>query len=325
MLAIGQRDIRDLLTMEACIEVMESALTDLANGHSTQQLRSMSRLSGDHAFAVMPAYLANRERMGAKIISVFPDNYHRGLPSHQGVVALFDSTTGVVKAILDAQSITAIRTAATSAVATKALANVNASVLGMIGTGEQARSHLEAMLLARPIACVKAWGPSRDNLVGFRDEMMERFEVPILLCTSAQDAVGDADIICTVTASKVPVVMGEWVKPGVHVNAVGACRPTERELDTALVTQSRFYVDSVESVTHESGDYLFPLQAGAIGRGHILGELGDLLLGNIPGRTSGTSVTVFKSLGIAVEDLAAADYVFREAVRLGRGTAVDLT
>lgn len=323
MLVIGQRDITELLTMGACIEVLESALLELANGQSEQQLRSVFPLSPDHVFAMMPAYLKRRHVAGAKTISVFPDNHQRGLPSHQGLVSLFDSTTGVVKAILDAQSITAIRTAAASAVATKLLANRDAKTLAVIGTGEQARTHLEAMMLVRPLTTVTVWGPNQDNLRAFCHQMTQRFQLPIQGCTSAREAVLDADIICTVTASKVPVVEGEWVKPGVHVNAVGACRATERELDTALVQQAQFYADRVESVTHEAGDYLLPLAEGAISENHILGELGDLLAGRIRGRASESSVTVFKSLGIAVEDLAAADYIYHEATRLNRGIPVD--
>ncbi|MGN7765332.1 ornithine cyclodeaminase family protein [Paenibacillus sp. 22594] len=322
MRIISGSEAAEILTMKAAIRVMGDVLTDLARGEAVQSLRQVLPLQEGNLLGLMPGYLRREAVAGAKLISVFPHNHSSGLPSHQGAVAVFDASTGNLRAIVNGQAITAIRTAAVSAVATQLLVREDAEALTIIGTGEQAESHLEAMLQVRGIKRVKVWGRTQGKAKRFAEAMSGKWGVQISAVGSVRDAVWDADIICTVTASTQPVLLGEWVKPGVHINAVGACRPMDRELDTALVAGSRLYVDRLESAIHEAGDYLIPLAEGAISSGHIVGEIGGLLCGSVKGRNSETEITLFKSLGLAIEDLAAAHYVYEQAVLLDKGVEI---
>lgn len=324
MLVINGRETAEILSMQACMGVMQDVLAALSAGDAIQSLRQVMPLMGGNLFGLMPGYLRQEAAAGAKLISVFPHNHDRGLPSHQGAVALFDAETGRLNAIVDGRSITAIRTAAVSAVATRLLAREDAGVLAILGTGEQAASHLGAMLLVRSIREVRVWGRTPDKAQRFAAEMAAKYGVEVTAAATAREAVQAADIICTVTASSVPVLNGEWVPEGAHINAVGACRPHERELDSALVAASRLYVDRLESAVHEAGDYLIPLAEGAITEGHIAGELGGLLLQQVEGRTSSEQITLFKGLGLAIEDLAAAHYIYNQAVLLRKGVEVEM-
>jgi ornithine cyclodeaminase len=324
MLVINRNEVAGILSMRACIGVMQDVLAALSAGEAVQSLRQVLPLTEGNLLGLMPGYLRQEAVAGAKIISVFPHNHSAGLPSHQGAVALFDAGTGVLNAIVDGREITAIRTAAVSAVATRLLAREDAGVLAILGTGEQAVSHLEAMLLVRDIQEVRAWGRTADNAQRFAAEMSAKWGVKITAADSVREAVQDADIICTVTASTVPVLHGEWVKKGAHINAVGACRAHDRELDSALVALSRLYVDRLESAVNEAGDYLIPLGEGAIQEGHIIGEIGELLHVGIAGRQHPEEITLFKGLGLAIEDLAAAHYIYNQAVFLHKGVEVAL-
>lgn len=324
MLVLSQKDVAELLPMKDCIQIMKTALVDLARGDAAQELRSAIHIEAHNFLGLMPVVLRPEKVAGVKLISIFPDNRNSDLPSHQGCVLLFDSSNGVLKAFFDGEKITAIRTAAVSAVATDLLARKDTSILGIIGTGEQARTHLEAMLLVRPFKRILVWGPTREKAVAFTEETARKFDVEVEVAASAKEAVQEADVICTVSSSRNPIVHGQWVKPGTHVNAVGASRPTDRELDSALVAKSKFYVDRMESAIHESGDYLIPLHEGLITQSHIVGEVGDLLLAKVGSRKSEEDITIFKSLGLAVEDVAAANYIYQEAQRLHRGTFVPL-
>ncbi|ASA23722.1 ornithine cyclodeaminase family protein [Paenibacillus donghaensis] len=322
MLVISQKEVVELLSMEGCIDAMEAVLADLATGQAMQSLRQMLPLAEGNLLGLMPGYLRRDGLAGAKLITISPGNHSRGLPSHQGVVTLFDASSGVIKAIMDGQKITAIRTAAVSAAATRHLARADAEVLAILGTGEQAASHLEAMLQVRELRQVRIWGRTPSKAAAWQAEMSSRFSVEITVCATVREAVAGADIICAVTAATEPVLLREWVKPGAHINAVGACRPTDRELDSELVAQSRLYVDSVESAAGESGDYLIPLAEGAIPQDHIVGEIGAVFSGQLTGRATDSEITLFKSLGLAVEDLAAAQYIYNKALRLQRGTEI---
>ncbi|MEK3683215.1 ornithine cyclodeaminase family protein [Paenibacillus sp. FSL R10-2736] len=319
---VNGKEVAEILTMGSCIAVMETVLADLSEGEAVQSLRQVLPLEERNVLGMMPGYLRREGITGAKIISVFPGNHGSGLPSHQGMVSLFDAATGVPLAIVDGQSITAIRTAAVSAAATKLLAREEAESLAVLGTGEQARSHLEAMLQVRGIKRAKVWSRTPGKARAFADAMSSRWNAEITAALSVQDAVMDADIICTATAAGEPVLHGAWVKPGAHINAIGACRAHERELDTALVAGARLYVDRLESAVHEAGDYLIPLSEGAITADHIIGEIGGLLKGRIPGRGSGNEITLFKGLGLAVQDLAAAFYIYKQAVALHKGVEI---
>ncbi|WP_435168970.1 ornithine cyclodeaminase family protein [Paenibacillus glycanilyticus] len=323
MLVIDRNVVSELLTMEACIPLMENVLSDLSAGQAEQQLRSVVPVRQGGLMGLMPAYLASQEAVGAKLISVFPHNHNRGLPSHQGVIALFNAENGAINAIVDGRNVTAIRTAAVSAAATKLLAREDSRVLALIGTGEQARTHLEALLLVRPIDLVRIWSPNLEHATRFQNEMGAKYpELTIEISATAQQAVAEADIICTLTSSTTPVLQGEWIPEGAHINAVGACRAPDRELATSVVRQAKLYVDRHESVVNEAGDYLIPLQEGAIGSNHIIGEIGEILLGLAPGRASDKDVTLFKSLGLAVEDLAVAAYLYEQAKLQGKGITI---
>ncbi|MFC5450854.1 ornithine cyclodeaminase family protein [Paenibacillus aestuarii] len=324
MLVITHNEVQELLSMEACIAIMEAVLADLTTGQAMQSLRSVVPVEGGNLMGLMPAYLKREETVGAKVITVFPDNHVKQQPSHQGFVALFNSTNGKLDAILDGKTITSIRTAAVSAVATKLLARPDAQTLAVIGTGEQARSHIEAMLLVRPIRLIRVWGPNPAHAEKLKAETESRYNVAVRVAASAEEAVRDADMICTVTASTTPVVHGEWIQAGAHINAVGACRAKDRELDSELVRRAELFVDRRESAVNEAGDYLIPLQEGVISEQHLLGEVGELLTGQLQGRRSAEAITLFKALGLASEDLAAASYIFKEAMRLSKGTHISL-
>ncbi|MBP3965326.1 ornithine cyclodeaminase family protein [Paenibacillus lignilyticus] len=327
MLVITQNEVKELLTMQDCIGIMEEVLADLATGQAVQSLRSVVPVRGGNLMGLMPAYLKREEKVGAKIITVFPDNHAKRLPSHQGFVSLFNAGTGGLEAIVDGRQITAIRTAAVSAVATKLLAREDAATLAVIGTGEQARSHIEAMLLVRPIRRITIWGPNPAHAAQLKLETEQRYgggaSIIVEAMPTAEQAVAEADIICTVTASTTPVVHGEWIRAGAHVNAVGACRAKDRELDSELVRRAELHVDRRESAVNEAGDYLIPLAEGVITETHIRGELGELLTGSRQGRSSEQAITLFKALGLASEDLAAAGFILKEAIRLHKGTQID--
>jgi len=322
---LSQAEVTALLPMEECIEVMEAALRTLAEGGAQLPLRTVLRLpEGKGLFGVMPARLGAPASLGLKAIAVFPGNEGTRLDSHQGVVILFDPENGAPIAVLDASSITAIRTAAVSGVATRALARSDAGDLALLGTGVQARTHLAAMRAVRPLRRVRAFGPNAERLAGFVAWAREHLAVAVEPVASPREAVTGADLVCTVTASTTPVVESAWVAEGAHLNAVGSSIPTSRELDSATVARGRLFVDRMESARNEAGDFLIPRGEGAISDAHILGELGDVLLGRIVGRSGPSDLTIFKSLGLAIEDLAAAHHVLRKAEARGVGIVAEL-
>lgn len=309
MQIITAEQTQQVFTMEKCISLMRNTLLSFYHGDAQQIVRTAMKLDGNNVLGLMPAYIQSKNIAGTKVLTVIPDNYMANLPSHQGQVLVFDATSGVLKAIVDAEVITGVRTAAVSAVATHLLANKKASSLALLGAGLQARKHMEAMLLVRPIDQITVWDalPSASQL--FASEIEHRFSIPVTACTTAAEAVKSADIICTLTPSKQPILFHQHVKPGAHINAVGACRPDARELETALVKRSSLFVDSKEAALCEAGDYLIPVREKAIEETHIIGELGALIAGDIPGRRNPEEITLFKALGLAVEDLAAADFI----------------
>ncbi len=325
VLVLSRSDIAHLLPMRECINVMAQALSALTRGDAILPLRQVVRLpDGKSAFAVMPAYLAGAQAVGAKVITVFPDNHGTGIDSHQGAVLLFEGAHGSLAAVMDASSITAIRTAAVSGLATRLLARDDARTLAILGTGVQARTHLDAVCVVRNVTSARVWSRNRDAVREFAERESMRLRIPIEPSARARDAVEGADIICTVTASREPVLAGEWLRDGAHVNAVGASLPVARELDTAALVRGRLYVDRRESTFNEAGDFLIPKNEGAIDDDHVVGELGELLLGRVPGRRSPSEVTIFKSLGLAIEDVAAAHFIYDRALAEGRGSRVDL-
>lgn len=319
---INAAQVRQLLPMAGCIDAMESALKALARGEAENPLRSMVWLPDKRGLLVsMPSVMG--DAMGIKVISVMPENHGTAYDSHMGAVLLFETKHGQPLALIDASEITAIRTAAVSGLATRLLAREDASDLAILGTGVQADSHLEAMLAVRQIRQVRVWSRSAVHCETFAARAAERYRVTVTPVVSAQEAVQHADIICTTTSSNEPVLYGEWLSAGAHLNVVGASVPTAREVDSAAMRKASLFVDRRESTLNEAGDFLIPKQEGLIGDDHIRAELGDILLGNHAGRTAPEEITLFKSLGLAVEDLASAQYIYQQALEQGIGTAVD--
>ena len=315
VLIANQEETARLLPMDACIETVEKAFRLLENGDAVMPLRQMMVLpGGENIMGLMPSYLGGIGSLGVKVITIFPKNHGTGYDSHQGVVLLFDAERGLLRAIVDGTAVTAIRTAAASGVATRHLARPDARDLAIIGSGTQAASHLEAMLAVRDIRRIRVFSRTRANGEAFAARASETLGRVVEVAVTAQAAVEGADIICTTTAAHAPVVMGDWITPGAHINAVGAYQPHTRELDTAAVAGARFYVDRLESALSEAGEFIIPRNEGVIDRDHIIGEIGALLSGKIPGRQTPRDITLFKSLGIAVEDLAAARHILDRAL-----------
>jgi ornithine cyclodeaminase len=318
MIVLSERDVRELLDMESCVDVMEEVLTSLARGELYQPLRSVARPPGAAGFiGLMPAYRGgNSPAYSLKEIVVVPDNPRRGLDAHQGGVLLHDGETGQIVAMLNASPVTEIRTAAVSAVATRALAGKGAERVAVIGAGVQARAHVHAMRAVLDDPEIRVWArrlEAAEELAG---------EVGAIVSPSADSALFGAEVVCTTTSATEPVVEKRWLVRGAHVNAVGAFGPG-RELDTETVATSSFFVDRRESALNEGGDYGGAAADGAIGPEHIKAELGEVLAGLHPGRESEDELTVFKSYGIGVEDLATAELVVRRARERGVGVEVD--
>ncbi len=307
------------------MDLVAGALKTLGEERAQNPLRSGMRLaSGKGLLGTMPGAMEEPPALGLKVVAVFPGNHGTKYDSHQGLVVLFDVENGAPVAVLDASEVTAIRTGAASGVATRLLAREDAGDLAILGSGVQASSHLAAMRVARNVRRVRAFSPNRERLEAFCARESERHGIEVEACETARAAVQGADLICTTTSAKEPVLFGEWIAPGAHVNAAGSSVKSTRELDTTAVVRSRLFVDRRESTVNEAGDYLFPLEEGAITPEHVVGELGDVLLGKLPGRETAEEVTLFKSLGIAVEDLAAAHYVVERARYAGAGVEVDI-
>jgi ornithine cyclodeaminase/alanine dehydrogenase-like protein (mu-crystallin family) len=294
VLILDEAAVRGFLHMPALIPAMERALRALSAGEVVQPMRVMMPVAEHGGFlGSMPAYAGGQ--LGAKLVTFFPDN--RGVPTHHALVLLFQAATGEPLVVMDGRLITEMRTGAVSAVATRSLARPDAAVLAILGSGVQARSHLEALRLVREFREVRVWSPH--NAAAFA----QRFGVR--LARSAEEAVRGADVVAVATTSRTPVLSGEWLSPGVHINAVGAPRPGWRELDDAVLRRSKLYVESREAASRESGD--------VIAAGGIFAELGEVIGGAKPGRQSAEEITLFKSVGVAVEDIASAELVYREA------------
>jgi ornithine cyclodeaminase/alanine dehydrogenase-like protein (mu-crystallin family) len=319
ILVLDEAVVEELLDPAGCLAAMEQALVALARGEVFLPLRPMIRPPGEESvLALMSVHRGgDRPLYGLKTVAVFPANAARGLDPHQGTVTLYDGETGQVGAVLNASPITAIRTAAASALATQTLAREDAYVLAIVGAGHQARAHLRALAEIRDFDEIRIASRS-----GADAEALANVHPAARAASSVEEAVRGADVIATVTSSSEPVVDRGWIAEGAHINAVGACFPDTRELDAATVAASTFFTDRRESAENEAGDFLLAIADGAIGPDHIAAELGDVLTGAHPGRTSADEITVFESLGLAVEDLFAAEYVVRRARETGRGQTV---
>ena len=320
ILVLAARDVHELLGYHECADVMRQALADLARGQIQQPLRTVVRPRDAAGFmGLMPAY--SPDGYGLKAICVTPGNPAVGKDAHQGGVMLFAADTGEPLALVNASAITEIRTAAVSAVATGLLARAGAAELAIIGTGVQGRAHAHALAATRPLTGIRMAGRDVARARKVAAELAEALGLPVTAAGSVPEAVEGADIVVTATSSAQPVLRREWLAAGSHVNAVGACLPHAREIDTATMAEAAVFADSRESVRSESGDYLLAAQEGA--DNPVRAELGELLTGTASGRADDDEITVFESLGLAAEDLAAASYLYQKATRLGGGTSAD--
>lgn len=325
ILILNHSEVERLLPVRECIPVMSEALASLARNEVYQPLRMVVRPPGaGGVMGLMPSHRAGESgAYGVKIVCIFPENPKKGLDAHQGSVMLLSGETGELLALMNASAITAIRTAAVSAVATQVLARADASELSIIGSGVQARTHIEAMACARQIKRARVASRSFENAIAFAEEMRPRYGFPIEPVETVEQAVSGADLVVLATTAGEPVVKREWIAPGAHLNAVGSSIPSTREVDSALMNASSLFVDRRESTINEAGDYLLALKEGAIGPDHIRAELGEILIGTAQGRASADEITLFKSLGLAVEDLASAEYLYRKAEQTRAGEWVE--
>jgi len=323
MRVLTRTDVERLLDPDACREAMAVAMGDLSAGRALQPLRTVEAFhDGRDSALFMPAVLTQPPVLGVKVVTIYPHNHADGIASHHGALLLFESLHGQPVALLEGSSITAIRTAAVSALATDLLSRQASRVLAIIGTGVQAHSHLEALPRVRRFEEVRVWSPDATSRQRFVDTAAAPEGAEIRPTETAEEAVRGADVICTLTGSAEPVVSFDWISPGTHINAVGASTATSRELDTATVARSALYVDCRETTLAEAGELLLPIGEGALDPGHIRAELGELVNGSATGRDSEAEITVFNSLGLAVQDLAAAQLVLERAETAGVGTEI---
>jgi len=315
---LSEADVRAVLPMARLVDAIEAAVVAFSAGKVTQPVRTVLETPGGF-FASMPAFLGSTPAMGAKLVTVFHGNSNQGLPTHLATIVLLDPTTGALLAVMDGRFITEARTGAASAVAARYLARKDAAVLAIVGSGVQARSHLEALTLVRKFTDIRCWSPTAANVRRF---VTESSGFPVRAAESAENAVRGADVIALVTASNTPVIQDAWVMPGACVLSVGACRPNQREMDPALVARARLVVDSRAAALKESGDVVQGIREGRFGEDHIAAELGEVAADPKVGRTDAEQITIFKSLGMAVEDVAAAELAYRRASAQAKGAAI---
>jgi ornithine cyclodeaminase len=310
MRVIDRDEVAARLTYEVCMPLVRGAMIALSRGETRQLLRSIIPLGGGRMFGIMPGALGERAMFGAKLISVFPGNFAKDVQSHQGVVVLFDGESGAPICVVHAGEVTAIRTAAASAVATDALARPDASHLAILGYGEQGLTHARAVAKVRPLSDISVWGRSVQRAEAFAAKLGAELGLPVTAHVDVESAVTQADIICTVSNAAEPILRGAWVKPGTHVNLVGSSFAGPVEVDDDLVVRSRFIADYREGVLAQGAEFLRAKLAGLIGDDHVVGEIGQVLDGVLPGRQSPDQITVYKSLGHVVQDLAAAQALY---------------
>jgi ornithine cyclodeaminase len=312
---IDREEVTRRLTYDVCIPLVRDAMIAFSGGETKQLLRSIIPLADGHLFGIMPGALGATKPFGAKLISIFPENAAHGMQSHQGLIVLFEPDNGTPVCIVHAGEVTAIRTAAASAVATDVLARKDATRLAILGTGEQATTHARAIGKVRALEAIAIWGRSSARAHALAEKLQAELNLPVTAMATAQQAIADADIVCTVTAASEPILKGEWVQPGQHINAVGSSHAGPAEIDDALVTRSRFFADSREGVLNQGSEFLRAKQAGLIDDIHILAEIGDVLAGTAQGRRTRDEITIYKSLGHIVQDLASAWWLYGQPER----------
>lgn len=327
VLVLKAEEIAELLPVAECIDVMAEALGALARGEAYQPLRTIVRPPGATGLmGLMPSYRGDSAArlFGLKAVCVFPGNAALGRDAHQGAVLLFSGETGELLAVLSASAITAIRTAAVSGLATRLLAREDASDLAIVGAGAQARAHLAAMAAVRGLRRARVASRRPERAAAFADDVRRRYSFAVDAAPDIEAAVRGADIVVTVTTASEPILRRSWIAEGAHVNAVGASVPTSRELDAETLSNARLFVDRRESTVAEAGDFVLARNEGAIGPEHIQAEIGEVVVGSRPGRRSRAEITVFKSVGLAIEDLAAAQRAYMRARERGVGAQVEV-
>lgn len=325
MLVLSEKQVQSLIDLDELIAALEQAHIQYSTGKAVMPVRLVVPLPQIQGrITSMPGYLNDDRALGMKVVTYFQDNPKQNLPAILATIMLFSGETGKMIAAMDGGYITAIRTACASALATKALANPDTPVLGILGAGVQARAHIQALTRVRKLRRIKLYSPSGKSARSIKEELEKPCGVAIEVVNSAEDAVRDSDLLVTVTTAKDPIVNVEWLKPGVHINAVGSHRPDLREIDGATLKRAKVVVDSREAVMAECGDILLALKEQSIGENAIHGEIGELLAGAKPGRTSPSEITLYKSVGIAIQDVATAQLVYRKALARSIGTNVDI-
>ena len=325
VLFLNRDDVVSLLSYADCIPLMETAMRSVSGGQAQQPIRTSLQIpESTRVLGDMPGYVQSPETFGVKVVSVFPDNFGTSYGSHQGLVTLYDAHNGAPYALIDGGAITAIRTAATTAAATKHLARENAECLTILGYGEQAATHVQAIKEICAIERIKIWGRSIEKAQAFARLQEETHSLSVEAVESAEDAISTADIVCTTTGASTPIVSGDWLPNGVHVNLIGSSVATMREIDNAGLKKAKFYCDYKASLEVLGGEYLHALADGAITEDHLVGEVGQVILGTCPGRETQDEITMFKSLGMVSEDLLAAQYVYEKAIARGVGQQLSM-
>lgn len=317
LLIIDRDTVRALLTYEVCTPLMREAMIALSQGRTQQLLRQIIDLGGGDAFGVMPGAL--EQVLGAKLITVFPGNAAKGVQSHQGVLTLFDPRSGAPVAVIHAGEVTAIRTAAATAAATQALARPDARRLAILGAGEQAHTHALAIAQARGLDDIRLWGRSLVKAEALARRLRAELGLMVKACAGVAEAVRDADIVCTVSAAHDPILTADMIGDGVHINLVGSSRAGPREVDDALVARGRLFADHKEGVLRQGAEVLHAMAAGLIDDNHVLGEIGEVMAGTRAGRRSHRDITIYKSLGSIVQDLASGWFLYGRARDMGVG------
>jgi len=313
MKVLGAAAIESLLPIGDCVEVVDTAMRALSSGGVLSPLRTVVPLAGANAMGVMPGAMLAQGVFGTKVLALYPGNAALGLPSHAGVVVLFDARSGKPLAILESNSLTALRTAAASAVATRALARPDSAVLALLGTGHQALWHVPALRGVRPFTRLQLWGRNPGSVARFIQELGPQTGMEVMVSASAREAVHAADVVCTLSGAREPILHGSWLVPGQHVNLVGASVASAREADNEVVRRARFFVDARASAAVQAGEWLQALADGVVTGSHLRGEIGEVLLGQVAGRQTAMDITVYKSLGHTAQDLATAQAVVHRA------------
>jgi ornithine cyclodeaminase/alanine dehydrogenase-like protein (mu-crystallin family) len=322
---ISGSEVRALLPYPDCVKVVEGAMKAVSAGKALMPLRQFMPLPvGDGKLAWMPGYLGEPPCFGIKILSLYPGNPAVGLSSHVGLYVLYESSHGRPIAILEASALTAVRTAAGSVVATRALARSDAKTLAIVGTGEEAYSHVDAFQSARPFERVLIWGRNAQGAARLAEHAAAPGRCEVEVVPDVKTALAQADVICTVTSAPEPLLFGRDVRPGTHLCLVGSSIPTTREVDDDCVALGRFFVDYRGSALAQAGELLHAIRSGRVTEAHIVAEIGEVLSGSVPGRRSADEVTIYKSLGVAAQDLAAATFVHQRAVALDKGTVAPI-